>query len=82
MKATVIKSLRKRRERKAREELIRSQGGAVPLQRTTSRAASIHESLYSNRVSFLRRAARKVGFGQKVNINGESIDHLLYSLKV
>jgi len=69
MKATVIKKFRERRERKAREELIRTQGGSVPLQRTSSRAASIHESLYSNRVSFLRRAARKVGFGQKVNIN-------------
>lgn len=73
MKATVIKSLRERRERKAREDLAKTQGGSVPLHRTTSRAASIHESLYSNRVSFLRRAARKVGFGQKININGESI---------
>jgi len=69
MKATVIKYLHERRERKAREELAKTQGGAVPLERTQSRAASIHESLYSNRVSFLRRAARKVGFGQKVNIN-------------
>jgi len=73
MKATVIKQFRIRRERKAREELIKAQGGAVPLQRTSSRAASIHESLYSNRVSFLRRAARKVGFGQKVNINANEL---------
>ena len=28
---------------------------------------SIHESLYSNHVSFIRRAIRKVGFGQKIS---------------
>jgi H+-transporting ATPase len=63
MKATVIKWLRVRAARKATEELRLAQG-EVPLTRTQSRAASIHESLYSNRVGFLRRAARKVGFGQ------------------
>jgi len=68
MKATVIKYIRERRERQTREEMARTQGG-VPLERTQSRAASLHESLYSNRVSFLRRAARKVGFGQKVAIH-------------
>ncbi|KAH8108903.1 plasma membrane ATPase, partial [Phellopilus nigrolimitatus] len=33
-----------------------------------SRAASIHESLYSNRVSFIRRAARKVGLSGNIHI--------------
>jgi len=61
MKATIIKALR---ERKARQvKAIVAQTGDVPLTRTQSRAASIHESLYSNRVNFIRRAARKVGFG-------------------
>ncbi|CAE6447415.1 unnamed protein product [Rhizoctonia solani] len=64
MKATVIKWFRTRRERKA-AEVARATGGEVPLTRTTSRAASIHESLYSNRVSFLKRAARRAGFGDK-----------------
>ncbi|KAF8761374.1 plasma membrane H -transporting ATPase [Rhizoctonia solani] len=64
MKATVIRWFRARRERKA-HEAARASGGEVPLTRTTSRAASIHESLYSNRVSFLKRAARRAGFGDK-----------------
>ncbi|EJU02272.1 plasma-membrane proton-e [Dacryopinax primogenitus] len=58
MKATVVKWLRERRERR----IVDDRG--EPLQRTQSRAASIHESLYSNRVSFIRRAVRTVGFGQ------------------
>jgi len=69
MKATVIKWFRARREKKAKEALAKQSGGELPLTRTQSRAASIHESLYSNRVSFLARAARKVGFGQKVHMS-------------
>lgn len=63
MKATVIKQLRLRNERAAATQTAIT---GVPLTRTTSRAASVHESLYSNRVSFIRRAARKVGFGGRV----------------
>jgi H+-transporting ATPase len=66
MKATIIKSLRERQQRKALEEAQRqiAAGDAEPgLHRVQSRAASIHESLYSNRVGFIRRAARRVGFG-------------------
>ncbi|KDQ07298.1 hypothetical protein BOTBODRAFT_38916 [Botryobasidium botryosum FD-172 SS1] len=59
MKATVIKYLR---NRKLRQQMEQAKSD-VPLVRTQSRAASIHESLYSNRVGFLKRAARKAGFG-------------------
>jgi H+-transporting ATPase len=70
MKATVIKSLRRRRERKAAEEAA----AGIPLTRTKSRAASMHESLYSNRVSFIKRAARKVGFGNnKISMKTEEL---------
>lgn len=58
MKATVIKYLRERRLRQQAKEGVVT---GVPLTRTQSRAAS----LYSNRTSFLSRAARKVGFGQR-----------------
>lgn len=34
----------------------------VPLARTQSRAASIHESMYGNRVSFIKRAQRMSPF--------------------
>lgn len=68
MKATVIKSLRERREAKAREEVA-----AIPIIRTQSRAASIHESMYSNRVSFIKRAARKVGFGGKISMKPDEL---------
>jgi len=70
MKATVIKYLRTRSERAAAAEQAIS---GVPLTRTTSRAASVHESLYSNRVSFIRRAARKVGFGGKVSMKPDEL---------
>lgn len=69
MKATVIKAIRKRHERIAQEEAATG----VPLTRTQSRAASIHESLYSNRVSFIKRAARKVGFGGKISMKPEEL---------
>ena len=69
MKATVIKAIRKRRERIVQEEAATG----VPLTRTQSRAASIHESLYSNRVSFIKRAARKVGFGGKISMKPEEL---------
>ena len=63
MKATIIKSLRERKARQVAALVSSSSRGEVPLTRTQSRAASIHESLYSNRVNFISRAARKVGFG-------------------
>ncbi|KAJ8081869.1 hypothetical protein AAF712_004768 [Marasmius tenuissimus] len=71
MKATVIKYLRNRRLEAAQKAPKNSDG--VPITRTQSRAASIHESLYSNRVGFLRRAARKVGFGGRVSIKPEEL---------
>jgi H+-transporting ATPase len=64
MKATVIKFLRRRHEAKLHREIAEG-GEGVPMTRTQSRVGSIHESLYSNRVSFIKRAARKVGFGGK-----------------
>ena len=75
MKASVIKYLRERRQRKIAAEV--KSGGEVPLTRTTSRAASVHESMYSNRVSFIRRAARKVGFGGTVKMSGKRLDSTL-----
>jgi len=66
MKATVIKRLRARKAAQVASLVRSSSRGEVPLVRTQSRAASIHESLYSNRVGFIRRAARKVGFGANV----------------
>lgn len=72
MKATVIKYLRERREKENAKEVAAASSG-VPIMRTQSRAASIHESLYSNRVSFIKRAARKVGFRQKVSMKPEEL---------
>ena len=72
MKRTIIKYLRNRHERTLRQETAQAASG-VPITRTQSRAASIHESLYSNRVSFLRRAAHKVGFRQKVSVKPEEL---------
>jgi H+-transporting ATPase len=75
MKATVIKYLRERRiaQQAAAAASPTASSDGVPMTRTQSRAASIHESLYSNRVSFIKRAARKVGFGQKLSIKPEEL---------
>lgn len=70
MKATVIKSMR---ERHSRAVAAAAADTGIPIVRTQSRAASIHESLYSNRVSFIRRAARKVGFGSKISMKPEEL---------
>ncbi|EKM75359.1 hypothetical protein AGABI1DRAFT_116467 [Agaricus bisporus var. burnettii JB137-S8] len=69
MKATVIKSIRRRRENKLAKEAAHG----VPLTLTTSRATSMHESLYSNRVNFIKRAARRVGLGGKVSVQPEEL---------
>ncbi|KAJ7273941.1 hypothetical protein C8J57DRAFT_1128045 [Mycena rebaudengoi] len=65
MKATVIKHLRRRHLAEMADGLL--------ITRTQSRAGSIHESLYDNRVGFIKRAARKVGFGQKISLNPEEL---------
>ncbi|EIN08166.1 plasma-membrane proton-e [Punctularia strigosozonata HHB-11173 SS5] len=72
MRATIIKWLRARHERAMSAEVKASSSG-VPMTRTQSRAASVHESLYSNRVGFLRRAARKVGFGNRIKMRPEEL---------
>jgi H+-transporting ATPase len=69
MKATVIKRLRERREQRVAHDAA----AGIPMTRTQSRAASLHESMYSNRVSFIKRAARKVGFGQKISMKPEEL---------
>jgi H+-transporting ATPase len=72
MKATVIQYLRDRHNEATAAATRRSETG-IPITRTQSRAASIHESLYSNRTSFIRRAVRKVGFGQKIRVKAEEL---------
>ena len=71
MKATVIRFIRERNLRKAKETSPTEHG--VELVRTQSRVASIHEAMYSNRVSFIKRAARKVGFGQRISMKPEEL---------
>jgi len=70
MKATIIKYLRQRHEQQLRHE-VKSQSAGIPISRTTSRVGSIHESFYGNRVNFIKRAVRRVGFkgGKKVQMS-------------
>ncbi|TFL04752.1 hypothetical protein BDV98DRAFT_543918 [Pterulicium gracile] len=72
MKATAIKYLAKRKENQIAAAATNQTSG-VPLVKTQSRAASLHESMYSNRVSFIKRAARKVGFGGKITMKPEEL---------
>lgn len=62
MKATIIKYLKNRKARADAEHVAHNES---TIERTTSRVGSIHESMYSNRVGFLQRAVRRVGFGDK-----------------
>ncbi|PPQ69946.1 hypothetical protein CVT25_001990 [Psilocybe cyanescens] len=66
MKATIIRHIRNKRLGNYAES-------GPPLERTSSRVASIHESLYSNRTTFLRRTMRKVGFGGKVSMKPDEL---------
>ncbi|KAJ6515291.1 hypothetical protein C8R45DRAFT_810677 [Mycena sanguinolenta] len=68
MKATVIKALHERRLRE-QATMPTSTADGASIRSHTSR----HESLYANRVDFIRRAARKVGFGQKVSVKPEEL---------
>lgn len=73
MKATIIKKLRAHREVAGLTAIKYSDESGVSISRTQSRAASIHESMYSNRVSFIKRAARKVGFGGRITVKPEEL---------
>jgi H+-transporting ATPase len=71
MKATVIKYLRNRALKKLPPTGV--EGGGAPITRTVSR----HESLYSNRTSFLKTARRRVGLGGKATMSTSvSLSHL------
>ncbi|KAI0028562.1 plasma-membrane proton-e [Vararia minispora EC-137] len=72
MKRTIIRYLRERHERQMAAEIAAAADG-VPLTRTQSRAASINQSLYSNRTSFIRRTVRRIGFGQRVRVKPEEL---------
>jgi len=63
LKRTIIAFLQKRKARKAAPALVDEHG--EKLQRTASR----HESLYSNRTSFLGRAANRLKGGKKVSMS-------------
>ena len=69
MKATVIKRLERRRLGLVQQAIASGDS----LVRAPSRVASIHESLYSNRTSFMKRAARKVGFGGKIHMTADEM---------
>jgi H+-transporting ATPase len=63
MKKTIIKYLQQRKARKAAVPMVDENGER--LQRTASR----HESLYSNRTSFLGRSINKLKGGAKVSMS-------------
>lgn len=68
MNATVIRHIRQKRLRKAKEE--------TGLERKPSRIGSIHESLYTNRMGFLKRATRRLGFGGRVQVNPQELHRI------
>lgn len=61
MNATVIRYIRQRRMAKVDLKPAPEPMEGGGLSRRLSRTASVHESLYSNRTSFLRRTMRRMG---------------------
>jgi len=64
--------IRRRQANKPLDAKI-DQATGVPLTRTTSRAASIHESMYSNRVSWLTKQQRKMGLKKGTTIDANEL---------
>jgi H+-transporting ATPase len=76
MGATVIKYLRRRHKMVRRAAIRGSAETGVPIMRMYSGDGSMHESLYSNRTTFIRRAGRKLGFRQKVVVKAEELQRI------
>ncbi|KAJ2915499.1 hypothetical protein MD484_g4903, partial [Candolleomyces efflorescens] len=74
MRATVIKWIQKREHEKAAKAAVEAAG--APMERTVSRAQSIHESFYSNRTTFLRRTMRRFNLGRKVSVKPEELKRI------
>ncbi|KAF8343335.1 plasma membrane H+-transporting ATPase [Amanita rubescens] len=71
MKFTIIKCLRRRHEE---ARILALQKAATRTERLgVQQTAMWAASLYSNRVSFIRRAARKAGLGGKVSVKPEEL---------
>jgi H+-transporting ATPase len=75
MKVTVIKYLRRRKEM-ARVAGLRDSASSGDLITGAQSGESMHDSLYSNRTSFIRQDVRKVGFGQKVVTKSEELQQV------
>ncbi|KAH6906749.1 plasma membrane H(+)-ATPase 1 [Coprinopsis sp. MPI-PUGE-AT-0042] len=73
MRATIIKKIHERGERKRAKQVAEAAAATADgLQRSQSRAQSVHDSLYRNRVSFLRRTVRRFRAGS-VSIKPEEL---------
>ncbi|KAF6744159.1 hypothetical protein DFP72DRAFT_1035953 [Ephemerocybe angulata] len=62
MRATVIKMIHERERR--------------PAERVLSRVQSVHESLYSNRMTFIRRTMRRFHLGGKVHVKPDELSRI------
>lgn len=65
--------IRKFRANQAAKKAKQTGPTGVPLVRTQSRAASINQSLYSNRTTFLTKATRRFGLGKKVHVSNQEL---------
>jgi H+-transporting ATPase len=74
LKATIIKYLQKRKASKAAAAPALDASPESRLQRTASR----HESMYSNRTSFLGRAANRLKGGAKVSMSKNELSRLVF----
>ncbi len=70
MKATVIKSIRQRRERQMHQNALTT---GVPISRTSSRATSLHGSLYQHRTNIVSRSLQRIRLGGKVSVQPEEL---------
>ncbi|TFK22120.1 plasma-membrane proton-e [Coprinopsis marcescibilis] len=73
MRATIIKRLHAWEQRRLSRKVAAAAGGLQP---SVSRVQSIHESLYSNRTSFIRRTMHRLNIGKKVSVKPEELKRL------
>lgn len=75
----MIKSIQEREHRRLAKAAAEAAGAPAPMdrmERTVSRAQSIHESLYSNRTTFLKRTMNRFNLGKKVSVKPEEMKRI------
>lgn len=73
MRATLIKKINERERARIAQAAIDAAAAGAPVTRQVSRVQSIHESLYSNRTSFIKRTMGRFNLGKRVHVKHDDL---------